>query len=123
MLILATCLNICTPGNFLMVISFVFLQHYQNGKTALHMAVEKGSLSEVHFVLETCKVDVNAKTYSGCTALHIAAGRGNIAIVAYLISMGADPELLTDEGDSALDLASSEQVITLLTKAAALKWL
>lgn len=31
-------------------------------------------------------------------------------IVAYLLSMGANPELLTDEGDSALDLAGSEQV-------------
>ena len=31
-------------------------------------------------------------------------------IVAYLLSMGANPELLTDEGDNALDLAGSEQV-------------
>ena len=44
-------------------------------------------------------------------------------MVAYLVSMGADPELATDEGDTALDLAGSDQVTTLLTKAAALKWL
>ena len=103
---------------------------------------------------------VNASTYNGCTPLHIASGHGNIALVAYLLSVGADPELVTDEGDTALDLAGSEQVCscslphyclgnyvmtllpcisvgycyygfvpfpsqvtTLLTKAAALKWL
>ena len=53
---------------------------------------------------------INATMYSGCTPLHIASGRGNITIVAYLISMGANPELLTDEGESALDIAGSEQV-------------
>ena len=55
-------------------------------------------------------MDVNRATYSGCTPLHIAAGRGNIAVVAYLLSMGADPDMQTDEGDTALDLASSDQV-------------
>ena len=55
-------------------------------------------------------MDVNASTYSGCTPLHIASGRGSIVLVAYLISMGANPELLTDEGDTALDLAASEEV-------------
>ena len=55
-------------------------------------------------------MDLNKPTYSGCTPLHIAAGRGNIAVVAYLLSMGADPDLQTDEGDNALDLAGSDQV-------------
>lgn len=74
------------------------------------MAVEKCSLTDVQFLTETCQVDLNKPTYSGSTALHIAAGRGNIAVVAYLLSMGADPELETDEGDNALDLAGSDQV-------------
>lgn len=72
--------------------------------------MENGSLLDVQFLLETCKADINCLTYAGCSPLHIAAGRGDISIVAYLISMGADPELLTDEGDSALDLAGSDQV-------------
>lgn len=55
--------------------------------------------------METCEADVNSLTYSGCSPLHIAAGRGDIPVVAYLISMGADPEVVTDEGDTALDLA------------------
>lgn len=127
------------------------VQDYHSGKTPLHLAVEKCSLTDVQFLTETCQVDVNRPTYSGCTPLHIAAGRGNIAVVAYLLSMGADPDLETDEGDTALDLAGSHQVnithnisltaamdhaspliahlfsmsqvATILTKAAALRWL
>jgi ankyrin repeat protein len=99
------------------------VEDFHSGRTALHLAVEKCSLTDVQFLTETCQVDVNKATYSGCTPLHIAAGRGNIAVVAYLLSMGADPDLQTDEGDTALDLAGSDQVATILTKAAALRWL
>lgn len=72
--------------------------------------MENTSLACVQFLLETCEADVNSVTYSGCSPLHVASGRGDIAIVAYLVSMGANPELYTDEGDIALDLAGSEQV-------------
>lgn len=93
--------------------SLFVIQDLNCGKTALHLVAEKSSLTDVQFLIETCEADVNCVTYSGCSALHIAAGRGDIAIVAYLISMGADPELLTDEGDLALDLSGSEQVCLL----------
>lgn len=99
------------------------MQDFNSGKTALHLSVENSSLANVQFLLETCEVDVNSLMYSGCSPLHIASGRGDISIVAYLVSMGADPELCTDEGDIALDLAGSEQVQSFLTKAAALHWL
>ncbi len=72
--------------------------------------MEKNSLSVVQFLVEKCEVDVNATTYSCCTPLHVAAGRGDIVTVAYLLSMGANPDLLTDEGDSPLDLASPGEV-------------
>ena len=88
------------------------LQDFHSGKTALHMAVERDSLADVCLLVESCEVDVNAQTFSGCTPLHIASGRGNIAIVAYLLSVGTDPDILSDEGDTALDLAGSEQVCT-----------
>lgn len=86
------------------------MQDFHSGKTPLHLAVEKCSLTDVQFLTETCQVDVNRPTYSGCTPLHTAAGRGNIAVVAYLLSVGADPDLETGEGDTALDLAGSDQV-------------
>lgn len=89
---------------------FFLMQDLNCGRTGLHIATEKSSLADVQCLIETCEADVNRVTYSGCSPLHIAAGRGDIAIVAYLISMGANPELLTDEGDLALDLSGSEQV-------------
>ena len=86
------------------------IQDLHSGKTALHIAVERDSLADACLLAESCEVDVNALTYSGCSPLHTAAGRGNIALVAYLLSVGTDPDVLTDEGDTALDLAGSEQV-------------
>lgn len=77
----------------------------------------------MQFLLEMCDASVNCLTYSGCSPLHIASGRSDISIVAYLISMGADPELCTDEGDVALDLAGSDEVKAFLTKVAALKFM
>ena len=74
------------------------------------MVIEKGSLSDVQFMLETCRANINATTFTGCTPLHIASGRGDIALTAYILSMGANPDLVTDEGDTALDLAGSDQV-------------
>lgn len=85
--------------------------------------MENNSLADVQFLLETCEADVNSLTYSGCSPLHMASGRGDISIVAYLVSMGANPDLYTDEGDIALDLAGSDQVHSFLTKAAALQCL
>ena len=107
----------------LYMFSLCFSQDFNGGKTALHLAVESNSLANVQFLLETCEADVNSLTYSGCSPLHIASGRGDISIVAYLVSMGADPDLYTDEGDVALELAGSAPVQTFLTKAAALQWL
>lgn len=99
------------------------IQDFNSGKTALHLAVESNSLPNVQFLLETCEAEVNSITYSGCSPLHVAAGRGEITIVAYLISMGADPDLCTDEGDIALDLAGSGEVNAFLNKVAALRWM
>lgn len=66
---------------------------------------------------------MNSLTYSGCSPLHIASGRGDISVVAYLISMGADPDLYTDEGDVALDLSGSDEVNAFLTKVDSLKYM
>ena len=86
------------------------LQDHTSGRTPLHLAAEMGSFQLVQLLVQSCKTDLNATTYSGCTPLHIAAGRGQIEIVAYLVSMGADPVAHTDEGDTALDLSSSDSV-------------
>lgn len=61
-------------------------------------------------LIQSCGADFNRPMYSGCTPLHIAAGWNNIEIVAYLISLGADPYATTDEGDIPIDLVSDEGV-------------
>ncbi len=99
------------------------MQDHKSGKTALHLSVENGSLRDVQFLLERCHADVNATTFTGCTSLHIAAGRGDISAAAYLLSQGANPVLKTDEGDTALNIAGSDEVHSLLSKAAALNLL
>lgn len=95
-------------------------QDLHSGKTALHFAAEKQQLADTHFLIESCGLNIDARTFTGCTPLHIAAGRGCIEIVAYLLSLGANPELQTDEGDTPLDLSISDDVTVLLTK---VKWL
>ena len=72
--------------------------------------MEKSSFQLTQILIQSCGADFNKPMYSGCTPLHVAAGWGNIEIVAYLISLGADPYAVTDEGDMPIDLASNECV-------------
>ena len=74
------------------------------------MAVESGSFQLVQLLIRSCNADYNMTTYSGCSPLHIAAGRGQLELVAYLISLGANPCLMTDEGDTPYDLAIHDNV-------------
>ncbi len=76
----------------------------------MHIAIEKDSFQLAQVLIQSCGSDIDRATYSGCTPLHIAAGWGNIEIVAYLISLGADPYAVTDEGDWAINLVSDEGV-------------
>src|SRR6186997_3692578 len=61
--------------------------------------------------LEVCRVllgagaDVNATQHGGYTPLHEAAQHGDVEMVELFLSAGADPAALTDDGQSAPDLA------------------
>lgn len=79
-----------------------------------------GSFQLVQLLVQSCNADSNTYTYSGCTPLHVAAGRGQIELVAYLVSVGANPDACTDEGDTPLDLTSSESVSLFLEQVAAI---
>ena len=86
------------------------LQDHHSGKTPLHLAVEQGSFQIIQTLVRSCNSNIDSVTFSGCTPLHFAAGHDRLDIVAYLVSLGADPFRLTDEGDTAWDLASEESV-------------
>lgn len=88
------------------------------GKTALHISVERGNLGIVRFLL-FYGIDVNRRDDSGRTALHYAARGPHIEIVAELLATGADLEARDKEGRTPLHAAADvecEPVIRLLVR-------
>ena len=51
--------------------------------------------------------DVNATQRHGFTSLHAAGQHGDIELVELLLSAGADPTALNDDGATAADLAEA----------------
>ena len=92
------------------------MQESGSGKTALHMAIEKGSLALVQCLIDDCQVEVNIPTYSGYTPLHVAAGQGSLDLTCYLVAVGADPSALTDEEDLPLDITPDYDVEVFLRR-------
>jgi hypothetical protein len=103
-----------------------FIVSPQLGLSALHFAVAElyESFKEYHsrignatpslladaplsFVLQkfSSQEEVNGADNNGWTALHIAALNSNVQAVALLLEAGADPNLLTKSGWTALDCA------------------
>jgi ankyrin repeat protein len=70
----------------------------------LHAAAA-GRQLEVCRLLLAAGADVNATQHGGYTPLHEAAQSGDVAMVELFLSAGADPAALTDDGQSAPDLA------------------
>lgn len=56
-------------------------------------------------LIRESKIDVNAPMDEGMTLLHKAAASGDLPLVEILIKNGAKPELLSEKGKSAADLA------------------
>lgn len=67
-----------------------------------------------------CEVEVDVPTYSGYTPLHVAAGGDRKELVAYLIAMGADPYMQTDEEEMPEDLTKNSEVSRVVASS---KWL
>ncbi|MFC4637436.1 ankyrin repeat domain-containing protein [Deinococcus hohokamensis] len=70
----------------------------------LHSAVA-GDHARLAQALVRAGAQVNAAQHGGFTALMSAAQNGNSALVAFLLSVGADPAARTAEGQDALALA------------------
>ncbi|CAI7632014.1 unnamed protein product [Penicillium discolor] len=86
------------------------------GKTALHISVERGNVRIVRFLL-LYGIDVSRRDDSGQTALHYAARGPSVEIVAELLATGADLEARDKEGRTPLHAAADaecEPVIRLL---------
>lgn len=86
--------------------------------TALHFAVQSGSLECCRLLLEQNKTLGNMRISKGNkTALHIAAAKGNVEIIKLLLESGVDPIALTNKKQTALDFASDDSVFQLIKAA------
>jgi hypothetical protein len=91
----------------------------EGGESPLHFAVVREHLDVAGSLLMS-KADVNARSRDGRTSLMIAASKGSKSIVELLLASGADPEMKTDQGVTALSLVlrrrwGNEEIVALLT--------
>ncbi len=88
-----------------------------NQSTALHTAAFKGHLDIVDAILKTPAglLHQNTKGMKGeYTPIYVASQNGHIEVVKRLLAAGADPNLKNNVGFTALDIASSVEMILLL---------
>lgn len=77
------------------------------GKTALHLAMERGCQSVVNFLLQECKPSLDTQTYGGLTAYQLAlCTDGQLA--RELVRYGAKPEPLPDSDSKSSSENNSE---------------
>lgn len=76
------------------------------GCNAFMHACYEARLNDLFEHMVAQEVNINAASSHGWTALMKASAGGNVEIVAKLLSMGADPQLKTDTGITAIHLAS-----------------
>lgn len=71
-----------------------------DGKTALHVAVCRGNVKVVKFLLKIAKADVHAVDMKGWTPLHHAADNQDSAIAKLIVKAGADPDRPDLDGET-----------------------
>uniref|UniRef100_A0A8C0VB15 NF-kappa-B inhibitor alpha n=2 Tax=Cyanistes caeruleus TaxID=156563 RepID=A0A8C0VB15_CYACU len=95
------------------------------GNTPLHIACQQGSLRSVSVLTQYCQPHhlltvLQAANYNGHTCLHLASIQGYLAIVEYLLSLGADVNAQEPcNGRTALHLAvdlQNSDLVSLLVK-------
>lgn len=90
-----------------------------NMQTILHSAVQSKKIEVVQFIMSSLKPNINAQNDIGNTPLHIYSfDKDFVSIAKYLIAEGADINLRTKQGYTALDIAyekRNEELINILT--------
>ncbi|XP_061223548.1 NF-kappa-B inhibitor alpha, partial [Neopsephotus bourkii] len=95
------------------------------GNTPLHIACQQGSLRSVSVLTQYCQPHhllavLQATNYNGHTCLHLASIQGYLAVVEYLLSLGADVNAQEPcNGRTALHLAvdlQNSDLVSLLVK-------
>lgn len=71
-----------------------------------HRHVPDGWLPAVRYLVEELGADVNQRDHNGYTALHHAASRGDLELIRYLVDQGADPTVVSRQGQTTADMAN-----------------
>ena len=74
-----------------------------------HRHVPEGWLPAVKYLLEELGIDPNLRDKDGYTALHNSAARGDNETILYLLSQGADINVISRRGQTTADLANSPE--------------
>ncbi|XP_059488485.1 uncharacterized protein LOC132204174 isoform X2 [Neocloeon triangulifer] len=77
-----------------------------DGDDALNLACLTGKLDNVQYLLGLNGFSVEKKGKQGKTALHWAAQKGHMAVTKFLLSKGADVNILNDDNDTPLTLVA-----------------
>lgn len=82
------------------------------GEYSIHVAVKRGDLELLKYVVELNGGLINKVTKDGLTPLHIAAMTSKDDIILkYLLSVGADSTIQTPFGERAIDLARENELL------------
>lgn len=100
----AECLQICLEFGY-----FNVDECDSSGNTALHYAVECGSLEMCQILVSNFNAKVNVQDKTKQTPLHIAAYNGDFAIVQLLVESGADLDLTDEDNVTVLAYAKEEK--------------
>ena len=74
-----------------------------------HRHVPEGWLPAVKYLVEELGVDPDLRDQDGYTAMHNSAARGDNETILYLISQGADVNVISRRGQTTADLANSPE--------------
>eukprot|EP00039_Didymoeca_costata_P007593 m.101427 g.101427 ORF g.101427 m.101427 type:complete len:811 (-) comp13744_c0_seq2:3462-5894(-) len=77
----------------------------KNGRTALHTAVDEGSVDVLAVLLRNTSAALDLRDEEGLTPLHLAVQHGHEDQVKMLLNKGADPLIVTGTGDTCAHLA------------------
>ncbi|KAJ8111005.1 hypothetical protein OPT61_g6297 [Boeremia exigua] len=82
----------------------------KDGWLPLHVAATK--YLDISKALYEAGADINASSQAGCTVLFAAASHGQLEIVQWLLSLGADPLTITNNGRTLLHAAAGRDLET-----------